>query len=168
MLASSERNFGYRRNINIWITSQDYENAGLMILMGYILQGHPDWKKSTIRIFATFSRQNLEEREHQLRVQIQAGRLPISQHNIQIIPQDEGKDFRALVNQHSAEADLVVIGMRGEALKRFGAELFKGYDQVGDVLFINSRNEKELANAQEIAETSLPEEKPNQKKGETD
>jgi len=31
----------------------DFENANLMILLSYILLGHPDWEKAFIKIFST-------------------------------------------------------------------------------------------------------------------
>ena len=36
--------FGNRDRIHIWLTWHDYKNASLMILLAYILVGHPDWK----------------------------------------------------------------------------------------------------------------------------
>ena len=60
VLSCAERGFGYRHEIHIWITSRDYQNATLMILLGFIILGHPDWSKAEIRLFAVFPEQDLE------------------------------------------------------------------------------------------------------------
>ncbi len=41
VLNTSYKGFGYKREIHIWISIMDYENANLMILLGYIVLGHP-------------------------------------------------------------------------------------------------------------------------------
>ncbi len=49
VLGSSERGYGFKKEIHIWISFSDYENANLMILLGYIIIGHNDWKDSYIK-----------------------------------------------------------------------------------------------------------------------
>ena len=44
ILRSSERHFGYKRDIHIWLTQGDYRNANLMIILAYIIIGHDEWK----------------------------------------------------------------------------------------------------------------------------
>ena len=44
VLRSSERHFGYKQRIDIWLTPGDYRNANLTILLAYIIIGHPEWK----------------------------------------------------------------------------------------------------------------------------
>ena len=41
---------GTARKSSIVLSPSDFENANLMILLAYILLGHPDWKDATIRI----------------------------------------------------------------------------------------------------------------------
>ena len=41
ILRHSERHFGYKHNIHIWLTPGDYQNANLMILLAYIISGPP-------------------------------------------------------------------------------------------------------------------------------
>ena len=57
VLKTTKNGFKNRKNINIWISSDDYENSNLMILIGYILLGHPDWKNAEIKIY------NIEEED---------------------------------------------------------------------------------------------------------
>ena len=51
ILASSSRSIHFKNGIHVWIDSMDAENANLMILLSFIILGHPDWKKGHIEIF---------------------------------------------------------------------------------------------------------------------
>ena len=160
ILASSDRKFGYRREIHIWLTPRDYENASLMILTGYILLGDPEWKRGFVKIFATYPEQQLDAEEDKLRALIQAGRIPISPHNINMMPLPEGHSIKDTINQYSQEADLIIRGMRMELLKRIGKDVFLGYDKVGDILFVNTHYEKKIASDAEVVEAAALVEKP--------
>jgi hypothetical protein len=144
VLGSSDRNFGYRSKIDIWITSNDYENATLMILLGYIILGHPEWSNASIRIFAIYPEDELIEQKQNLMELINSGRLPISPANIELIPQKENVDTKSIINQKSKRADLTIIGVRSEAVKHSGEAVFMGYDNIGDVLFVNTKTMKSL------------------------
>jgi len=160
ILASSERKFGYRKEIHIWLTPRDYENASLMILTGYILLGDPEWKRGFVKIFATYPEQQLSQEEDKLRALIQAGRIPISPHNINMMPLPEGLSIKETINERSQEADLIIRGIRTEMLKHKGKEIFLGYDKVGDILFVNTHEEKKSASDQEVVEAAALAEKP--------
>ena len=132
------------REIHIWITENDYENANLMILIGYILMGHPDWKYSQIKIFAIFPEEGIQDQRKKLLELAKEGRLPISSNNIGVISKVDGKTNRDLINETSSAADLSIIGFRSEAIKQLGDEVFHGYYESGNILFVNARNEKEI------------------------
>lgn len=144
VLGSSDRNFGYHSEIDIWITSNDYENATLMILLGYIILGHPEWSNASIKIFAVYPEDELMEQKQNLMELINSGRLPISPGNIELIPQKENVDTKTIINQKSKRADLTIIGIRSEAVKHSGEAVFMGYDGIGDVLFVNTKTMKSL------------------------
>ncbi len=144
ILSTSERGFGYKREIHIWITQNDYENANLMILIGYILMGHPEWKHSHIKIFAIFPEEGINEQRKKLLELTREGRLPISSNNIEVIAKVQGKTNRDLINETSSAADLSIIGFRSEAIKQLGEKVFMGYYESGNILFVNARNEKEI------------------------
>ncbi len=143
-LVSSSRGFGYKQEIHIWITSSDYANANLMILLGYIILGHPEWNDGHIKIFAVYPEADMEKRKEQLEEKILAGRLPIAPGNVKVISQKEVGNIKGIINETSAEADLTVVGMRSEFISDSGEELFTGYDKVGSMLFVNSTHEKEI------------------------
>ena len=142
ILASSDRKFGIKNDIHIWITSQDYANANLMILMAYIILGHPEWRKGSIKIFVISSEEEIETQREKLLSMINSGRLPISRNNIQFILQEIEKDSRAIINKESKDADLTIIGFREELIRHKEADVFDGYDGIGDILFMNTSKEK--------------------------
>ena len=55
ILSSTYRSFGYKREIHIWISADDYQDSNLEILLGYILLGHDNWKDATIKIFSIYA-----------------------------------------------------------------------------------------------------------------
>jgi solute carrier family 12 sodium/potassium/chloride transporter 2 len=145
VLSTSYKGFGYHQQIHIWITHSDYENANLMILLGYITLGHPDWKKGIIKIFAIYDESEMERKRDQIKELIRSGRLPISFKNINLIPMNrDTNNVKETISKTSMDADLTIIGFRGENLKTTGNRLFTGYDNLGNILFVSSNKEKEI------------------------
>ncbi|MEQ9301436.1 MAG: amino acid permease [Cyclobacteriaceae bacterium] len=144
VLGTSEKGFGYHREIHIWITQNDYENANLMILMGFIIMGHPDWQRAEIKIFAIYPEESMEEQRQKLLQLAKEGRLPISANNIETIPKTGERSKKQIINDISASADMTIIGFQSEAVKQLGEKIFHGYDEVGNIVFVNARDEKEI------------------------
>ena len=144
VLASSDKGFGIKNTIHIWITPTELEIGSLMILIGFVIMGHPEWKRATIKIFAIFPVEEMSEVENLLVDVIKTGRLPISPNNIELIPQDDEVSAKEIINQKSTDADLTMIGFRSEAVKQKGSEVFLGYEEIGNVLFVNTTIEKEI------------------------
>lgn len=144
ILNTSYKGFGYHKEIHIWITSYDYENANLMILMAYILLGHPEWNKGIIKIFALYNEKELESKRDDLVKLIHSGRLPISSSNLSLIAAENTSDVKEIISEKSLEADLTIIGFRKELVKIKGVDIFTGYKDVGNILFISSNKEKEI------------------------
>lgn len=142
ILATNERGFGLYRQIHIWITDRDYNNAVLNILLAYVILGHPDWKHAMIKIFAVFPEASMEKDQIRLFELIRIGKLPISKNNINIISRASTISVKSIINQKSKDADLTMIGFRYEALKHKGSELMQGYDQIGNTLFVHAGGEK--------------------------
>ena len=145
ILGSTEKGFGYHNQMHIWITPTDYENANLMILLGYIMLGHPDWKDCEISINAIVRENQLDEQKDYLLGLTTSGRLPISSKNINVIVQEENRTWKEIVCERSSEADLILLGFRSEAIKRKGEEIFHGYEGLGNILFVHAVNEKEIS-----------------------
>ncbi|MCH2046039.1 MAG: amino acid permease [Saprospiraceae bacterium] len=144
ILGTSERGFGFKREIHIWITSNDYENANLMILIAYIIMGHQEWKNGFIKIFALYPEEKLETEKNRLAMLIQTGRLPISPSNIELIPRKLNMDNRKIITSKSKSADLTILGFRSELVKNQGKDVFLGYNEIGNVLFVNAGDQKEI------------------------
>lgn len=144
VLSTSEKGFGFKREIHIWISKNDYENANLMILMAYIMMGHPDWQKANIKIYTILQEGEAAEERKKWVELAQEGRLPISANNIRIVTKKEGQTKKDMIKETSRAADLIVIGFRNEAIKQLGAETFLGYEGLSNVLFVNAQEEKEI------------------------
>ena len=144
ILGLSERGFGLKKSIHVWITRAHYESANLMILLAYVLTGHPDWQGAEIKLFAVFEESMLAEEEQRLYDLIETGQLPISRTNIDVLCRQDNTDSRGVIARKSGEADLVILGFRDEALKRMGKEYFGGYGEIGNVLFVNAAGEVAL------------------------
>ncbi len=138
VLRSSERHFGYRRTIHIWLTPGDYRNANLMILLAYIIIGHSEWKDAEIRLFAAFNQEELATGVARLNELIAQGRIPISPNNVQRIPFTKDVPFDELVSAHSETADLVITGFSLTKAQQDRGEFFKKFDKIHDILFVRA------------------------------
>ena len=138
VLRHGDNFFGSRKSIHVWLTWHDPQNANLMILLSYILLGHKDWEGAEVRIFAAYPRAEVRERREEINEMISEGRLLISEKNVLVIPTDEAIDFERLVEARSSEADLVMIGFEGSRLRLKGGEVFMGFPELRDVLFVSA------------------------------
>ncbi|NOZ46850.1 MAG: amino acid permease [Chlorobi bacterium] len=144
VIGTTSKRINFKNGIHIWIRSIDFENANLMILLSYIIMGHPEWKKSKVKIMDVCKEEVKEETKTNLINLIQGGRLPISENDIEILIEKPDINIKDIINEKSANAGLTVIGFRGEQVQHRGEELFEGYDNVGDVLFVNAYHSKEI------------------------
>ena len=144
VLNTSYKGFGYKRDIHIWISIMDFENANLMILLGYIILGHPEWRKGQIKIFATHPPDDMDRKREDLLDLIKSGRLPISPSNVELIPVESVTDSKAIISKKSVDADLTIIGFRSELIKAEGIKIFSDYEDIGNILFVSSTKEKEI------------------------
>jgi amino acid transporter len=140
VLASTNRKVNFRHGIHVWLKEIDFENSNLMILLSYIILGHPDWRKGKIKIYKIAPVGHADQQRRELIEIIQTGRLPISPGNIEIIEAQEDVSVKTVICKHSLDAGLTLIGFREEQLKH-SVEVFEGYEPIGDVLFINACKE---------------------------
>jgi len=138
ILRHGDHFFGNRKTIHLWLTWHDYRNANLMILLSYILLGHPEWEGGEISIKAAFPYSEVPQQTARLNEMITQGRLPIAKGNLQIFPTDDRSDFGELVRKHSAGADLVILGFTEERLQEKGADLLLRHPDLRDVLFVSA------------------------------
>lgn len=144
ILGSTVKGFGYKKEIHVWIQSSHYENANLMILLSYIILGHPDWRKAHIKIFAVYPEEEITDKQNKLIELIKSGRLPISPKNIKFIAQKHDENIKSIINEKSEDADLTIIGFKNEDIFERGIKIFEGLDNLSNVLYVNTQTEKEI------------------------
>ncbi|PJA98840.1 MAG: amino acid permease [Ignavibacteriales bacterium CG_4_9_14_3_um_filter_30_11] len=144
LLGSSSRNINYENGIDIWIKNWDTDNTNLMILLSYIILAHPVWKKAYIKIYRVCPEGKYEEEKENLNNLVSTGRLPISTKNIEVIELKKDIELKHLINQKSYDADLTILGFKEEIIHKEGVEFFKGYDEIGDVLFVDANGIKKI------------------------
>ena len=141
ILRSAESHFGYRRNLHIWLTQDDFNNGPLMILLSYVILGHPDWAKAEAKLFACFPVGKMQKETEQLKKMIAEGRLPISERNVTPIAFDSQQSFERAAAARSSEADLVIVGLtQGDIMGDLKGKLM-AHSSLSDVLFVYA-NEK--------------------------
>ncbi|UCD99727.1 MAG: amino acid permease, partial [Chloroflexota bacterium] len=141
ILRTSERHFGYKRKIHIWLTPGDLRNANLMILLAYILVGHPEWKSAEIRLFATSLTDKIRKDRERMRMLVAQGLILISPKNIQILPLEKDMVFDELVEKHSEIADLVITGFSLSKMREDKGDFLQGFANIKDILFVRAGQE---------------------------
>jgi amino acid transporter len=136
VLRHGDYHFGDRQVIHIWLTWNDQANANVMILLSYILLGHPDWSDAEITVFAALPKDQIESQKAEMESLIEQGRLPISEKNIQFLATGDQDAFRRLVAKTSVDADLTVIGFDEKGLRKRKKEVFLNHPELKSVLFV--------------------------------
>lgn len=134
----------FREGIHVWIRPVDYLNANLMILLGYIILAHPDWKKGNIKIFSICAPEHVQQTRDQLTHLVEEGRLPITLSNIEIVPASGNRPVHEIVHEKSHHAGLTIIGFREEHIKSRGTNYFHDFARLEDVLFVNASGAKKI------------------------
>ncbi|MBN2724690.1 MAG: amino acid permease [Deltaproteobacteria bacterium] len=138
VLRSSEYRCGYKTSIHLWITRNQITNANLMILMAYIIMGHPDWENSEIFVFALMPKEELDAQQKFLGELVNRGRIPISIQNIKVLPYTVGKSFEDIVYKYSSEADLVILGFTPSQIEKYQYATFTRLPELKDVVFVRA------------------------------
>lgn len=143
ILNSSYKGFGYHREIHVWISASDFHNANLMILLAYIISGHPNWRNCVIKIFAIFPDHQIDKQRSRLMDLIKEGRLPISPANITFLPYSSTQTAQSIILEHSTDSDLTVVGFNPHQFEG-GEEMFVNYGDMGNILFVNTFKKKAI------------------------
>jgi hypothetical protein len=144
ILASSIKPILCKNGIHVWIDTLDTENSNLMILLSFIISGHPSWAKGHIQIFHKCLPENVEETRAKMDYLVNSGRLPITAQNVKIIIQEPNISPKSLVNKWSENAGLTLIGVHKELVIHEKEKLFEGYGTLGTILFVHSKNQKKI------------------------
>ena len=139
ILRSTKYRFGYRSSIHVWVTEDNLGNAPMMLLLAYIIVGHPEWRRAEIQLFACFDSQDAEREADRLSAWMREERLPISAQNVTSVSCSNGEALEQEVTHHSSQADLVIAGVTGENLEPEAVIQTLGrYAGANDVLFVHS------------------------------
>ena len=114
-----------------------------MILLAYIILGHPDWKKGYIKIFVSTSKDKQEEEYQNLVNLIKSGRIPISPKNVEMVISENNNNTNELISQRSMDADLTIVGFQPESMQQ-GVDAFTGLEDLGNILYVCSNKEKKI------------------------
>jgi len=144
IFAISEHLIKTTNGIHIWVRDHDGKNTNYMILLGYIILSHSDWAKSHLKIFVTSTREDFREVKEELEGRIASGRLPITINNIEFITIDEAHTFSDMVEKHSSQAGLTILGFHENRVKHEPVKFFTGFKTTGDILFVNTSHPKEI------------------------
>lgn len=140
--AMSHRRVSADGGIHVWVSDVNSLNTNFMILLGYIILSHSDWRNSFLRIFVTSVHADVAAMQTELHRRIIEGRLPVTMHNIEIVSADASQPLGELVASRSQWAGLVLFGFDEEMVHRVG--FFNEFDELGDVLFVNAASAKEI------------------------
>ena len=141
ILRSTEMRFGYRGDLHIWLTDQDFQNATLMILLAYIIVGHPEWARAEIKIFACYPAETIEMELDKLNEMITQGRLPISKQNLTPIPYGDQVSFNRAIEKNSNGVDLVILGCRYSQLEDDASTCLLAHSGLNEVLFVSANEQ---------------------------
>ena len=139
ILRSTKHRFGYRSSIHVWVTDDNLANVPMMLLLAYILVGHPEWKRAKIRLFACSTSWDTEIDADELSTVIKEGRLPISMQNVTSVSYESEEALEQEVAHRSAQADLVITGLTADDITSADLDrVLQRYQGVNDVLFVHS------------------------------
>ena len=139
ILRSTKYRFGYRSSIHVWVTEENLMNAPMMLLLAYIIVGHPEWRRAEIQLFVCFDSVDAEREADRLSAWMREGRLPISAQNVTSVSCSNGQALEQEVTHHSSQADLVIAGVTGENLEPEAVtQTLRRYAGANDVLFVHS------------------------------
>ena len=139
ILRSTGYRFGYRSSIHVWVTEDNLSNAPMMLLLAYIIVGHPDWKRAEIRLFVCSDSTDAEQEANKLSALMQEGRLPISMQNVTSVSYNGKAALENEVSLRSNQADLTIVGLTPENIDANGLDQnLRSYEGANDVLFVHS------------------------------
>ena len=139
ILRSTKYRFGYRSSIHVWVTEENLMNAPMMLMLAYIIVGHPEWRRAEIQLFACFDSEDAEREADRLSAWMREGRLPISAQNVTSVSCSNGEALEEEVSHYSTQADLVIAGVTAEELEpEVVTQTLRCYASANDVLFVHS------------------------------
>ena len=145
VLRSTTFRFGYRSSIHIWVTPETLPNAAMMLMLAYIIVGHPEWRTAEIRVFACVGAGQGKSGADELTALIDQGRLPISSKNIETLSVTSRAGIEAEVAYRSSSADPVIAGISSEQIEEGNySDTLQSHAAVNDMLFVHATERIEI------------------------
>ena len=138
--AASNQTKSIRKGIHVWINALDEKNLNLMIMISFIILNHPDWRGSNIKVFVVTEDESHIDFVDTFNNLVNSGRIPIMMRNVEFIKQKNNDTYKLIINENSTEAGLTIIGVNEELIINNSYSLFTGYEDIGDVLFVNANS----------------------------
>ena len=73
-----------------------------------------------------------------------AGRIPVSQQNIEMVEEMPGDVKEELIDGRSKFADLTFIGFNDADIRKEGVKFFEAHHGIGNILFVDAHEEVAL------------------------
>ena len=142
VLRSSAFRFGYRSSIHVWLTPETLPNAAMMLMLAYIIVGHPEWRTAEIRVFACIGTDGDEREADQLAALVDQGRLPIGRQNVETLPVESQATIETEVEHRSSDADLVIAGISADQMREENlTEALRSHRAANDIIFVHAVEE---------------------------
>ena len=142
VLRSSTFRFGYRASIHVWLTPETLPNAAMMLMLAYIIVGHPEWRTAEIRVFACIGTDGDQHEADQLSALVDQGRLPIGRQNVETLPVESRSRIESEVAYRSSDADLVIAGISADQMRDGDLiEVLRSHRVANDIIFVHAVEE---------------------------
>jgi hypothetical protein len=137
-LSSDTKTINYKGGIHIWINVNDDLNINLMVMIGFIILNHHDWRKANIKVFVIIKEDETTGFKQAFMDTVETGRIPIMPENIDFIIQDENTSASTLMEKNSIDAGLVITGIHEDKINHSGVDSFNKNKSFGDMIFVYS------------------------------
>ena len=142
VLRSTTFRFGYRSSIHVWLTPETLPNAAMMLMLAYIIVGHPEWRTAEIRVFACIGTDGDHHDADQLSALVDQGRLPIGRKNVETLPVESKARIESEVEYRSSDADLVIAGISADQMGVGSlTEVLQSHRAANDIIFVHAVEE---------------------------
>ena len=134
-----ERGFGERRTIQVWWGGRG-GNGDLMLLLAHLVRRHRDWDGARLRVLRMVGRADAVDAVREETVAL-LDAVRVEAEVAVIVRADRDRPFTDLVAEHSAEADLTVLGMQrpdAASAEAYGEDLDALAAAAGTVLLVHS------------------------------
>ncbi len=114
----------------------------MMLMLAYIIVGHPEWRTAEIRVFACIGTDGDASEADRLSALVDQGRLPIGRKNIETLPVESQRRIEAAIAYRSSDADLVIAGISTDDVKEGSlAEVLQSHRAANDIIFVHAVEE---------------------------